>query len=107
MNDAPPPTTTRRTLLAGMALIAGAGALPARAEQSQAMNVVLLGDSIFDNKAYVGDGPDVIKQLSAALPVGRDRHARRAGRLDHQRHRGPARRHAERRDPPRRLGRRQ
>lgn len=70
MNDAPPPTTTRRTLLAGMALIAGAGALPARAEQSQAMNVVLLGDSIFDNKAYVGDGPDVIKQLSKALPAG-------------------------------------
>ena len=70
MNDAPPPTTTRRTLLAGMALIAGARALPARAEQSQAMNVVLLGDSIFDNKAYVGDGPDVIKQLGAALPSG-------------------------------------
>ena len=70
MNDAPPPTTTRRTLLAGMALIAGASALPARAEQSQAMNVVLLGNSIFDNKAYVGDGPDVIKQLGEALPSG-------------------------------------
>ena len=70
MNDAPPPFTTRRTLLAGMALIAVTGALPARAEQSQAMNVVLLGDSIFDNKAYVGDGPDVIAQLRAALPSG-------------------------------------
>lgn len=70
MNDAPPPFTTRRTLLAGMALIAGTGALPARAEQSQAMNVVLLGDSIFDNKSYVGDGPDVIAQLRAALPSG-------------------------------------
>jgi hypothetical protein len=69
MNDAPP-VTTRRTLLAGMALIAGASALPARAEQSQAMNVVLLGDSIFDNKSYVGDGPDVIAQLRAALPSG-------------------------------------
>jgi len=33
-------------------------------------NVVLLGDSIFDNKAYVGDGPDVIKQVSEALPSG-------------------------------------
>ena len=65
------PTTTRRDLLAGMALIAaGASALPARAEQSQAMNVVLLGDSIFDNKAYVGGGPDVITQLRAALPAG-------------------------------------
>ncbi len=40
------------------------------AQRSQAMNVVLLGDSIFDNKAYVGDGPDVIKQLSKALPAG-------------------------------------
>ncbi len=70
MNDAPPPTTTRRTMLAGMALMASASALPARAEPSQAMNVVLLGDSIFDNKAYVGDGPDVIAQLGAALPSG-------------------------------------
>jgi hypothetical protein len=69
MSDAPPPTTSRRKLLAGMALIAGASALPARA-QSQAMNVVLLGDSIFDNKAYVGDGPDVIAQLREALPSG-------------------------------------
>jgi GDSL-like Lipase/Acylhydrolase family len=70
MSDATPPTTTRRKLLVGMALIAGASALPARAEQSRAMNVVLLGDSIFDNKAYVGDGPDVIAQLREALPAG-------------------------------------
>ncbi len=33
-------------------------------------HVVLLGDSIFDNKAYVGDGPDVIAQLDETLPVG-------------------------------------
>jgi hypothetical protein len=33
-------------------------------------NVVLLGDSIFDNNSYVGDGPDVIEQLRAALPPG-------------------------------------
>jgi hypothetical protein len=31
-------------------------------------HVVLLGDSIFDNKAYVGDGPDVIVQVRATLP---------------------------------------
>ena len=31
-------------------------------------HVVLLGDSIFDNAAYVGGGPDVITQLRAALP---------------------------------------
>ena len=34
------------------------------------MNVVLLGDLIFDNKAYVGGGPDVIAQLGAMLPAG-------------------------------------
>ena len=69
MKDATP-APNRRTLLASMALLAGASALPARAEKGAAMNVVLLGDSIFDNKAYVGDGPDVIKQLGALLPAG-------------------------------------
>ena len=33
-------------------------------------HVILLGDSIFDNLAYVGNGPDVIGQLTAALPAG-------------------------------------
>lgn len=61
----------RRTLLAGVALLASGSAFPARGEESQAMkHVVLLGDSIFDNKAYVGEGPDVIEQVSAALPSG-------------------------------------
>jgi hypothetical protein len=69
MKDATP-APNRRTLLACMALLAGASALPARAEKGAPMNVVLLGDSIFDNKAYVGDGPDVIKQLGALLPAG-------------------------------------
>ncbi len=32
--------------------------------------VVLLGDSIFDNAAYVAGGPDVIKQVQACLPAG-------------------------------------
>ena len=31
-------------------------------------HVVLLGDSIFDNAAYVGGGPDVVKQLRSTLP---------------------------------------
>jgi hypothetical protein len=31
-------------------------------------HVVLLGDSIFDNGAYVRGGPDVIRQLQAVLP---------------------------------------
>jgi hypothetical protein len=33
-------------------------------------HVVLLGDSIFDNKAYVGGGPDVVAQLRGILPEG-------------------------------------
>ena len=33
-------------------------------------HVVLLGDSIFDNAAYVRGGPDVIRQLREALPAG-------------------------------------
>ena len=66
-----PRPTSRRTLLAGMALMATAGALPRRTEADPAMkHVVLLGDSIFDNKRFVGDGPDVIKELSGALPAG-------------------------------------
>ncbi len=33
-------------------------------------HVVLLGDSILDNAAYVGDGPDVVQQLHQRLPHG-------------------------------------
>lgn len=33
-------------------------------------HVVLLGDSIFDNSAYVGGAPDVIVQLREQLPAG-------------------------------------
>ncbi|WP_207479250.1 SGNH/GDSL hydrolase family protein [Arenibaculum pallidiluteum] len=32
--------------------------------------IVLLGDSIFDNAAYVAGGPDVVAQLNAVLPPG-------------------------------------
>jgi hypothetical protein len=31
-------------------------------------HVVLLGDSVFDNAAYVGRGPDVVQQLRTVLP---------------------------------------
>jgi hypothetical protein len=31
-------------------------------------HIALLGDSIFDNAAYVNGGPDVIRQLTAILP---------------------------------------
>ena len=33
-------------------------------------HVVLLGDSIFDNGAYVADGPDVVAQVREQLPAG-------------------------------------
>ena len=33
-------------------------------------HVVLLGDSVFDNSAYVAGGPDVVRQLQARLPAG-------------------------------------
>jgi hypothetical protein len=33
-------------------------------------HVVLLGDSIFDNKAYVRGGPDVVEHLRRRLPAG-------------------------------------
>ncbi|EMY33947.1 hypothetical protein D477_012248 [Arthrobacter crystallopoietes BAB-32] len=33
-------------------------------------HVVLLGDSIFDNQAYVDGGPDVVAQLRDELPAG-------------------------------------
>jgi GDSL-like lipase/acylhydrolase family protein len=33
-------------------------------------HVVLLGDSIFDNAAYVGGGPDVVRQVRELIPGG-------------------------------------
>lgn len=35
-------------------------------------HIVLLGDSIFDNAAYVGENPDVIRQLRTKLPESWD-----------------------------------
>jgi lysophospholipase L1-like esterase len=71
MTDETPHATSRRTLLAGMAFMAAAGALSSRAKAGGDMkHVILLGDSIFDNKRYVGEEPDVIDQLKADLPAG-------------------------------------
>lgn len=33
-------------------------------------HVVLLGDSVFDNEAYIAGGPDVVTQLRGCLPAG-------------------------------------
>jgi hypothetical protein len=58
-------------VLAGAAASCFTSGLPVLGNSAAAMNhVVLLGDSIFDNAAYVGNGPDVIRQLRAALPQG-------------------------------------
>jgi hypothetical protein len=34
------------------------------------VHIVLLGDSVFDNGAYVAGGPDVVRQLREILPAG-------------------------------------
>ena len=63
---------TRRTALA--AALAGpplaAAAPTAGAPANPPRPVVLLGDSVFDNAAYVPGGPAVIDHLRAALPGG-------------------------------------
>jgi hypothetical protein len=62
-------TTRRSLLLTGMAVIAAASSLPARAASS-GKHVVLLGDSAFANAAYTEGAPDVAAQLKALLPAG-------------------------------------
>jgi hypothetical protein len=67
---ASPPTLHRRRLVATFAA-ALLGRPAAAAQKMPAMrHVVLLGDSIFDNAAYVGGGPDVVTQLRQRLPSG-------------------------------------
>jgi hypothetical protein len=60
------PNPTRRSLLAGMAVIAAAASLPARAAAGK--HVVLLGDSALANEAYTEGAPDVAAQLKKLLP---------------------------------------
>ena len=68
MTDETGAVSPRRTALGGG--LAAAAAAPARAQPGAAGHVVLLGDSVFDNKAYVAGGPDVVTQLRARLPAG-------------------------------------
>jgi hypothetical protein len=60
-------TTRRRSILAGAALLPAARL---RAEDPAMGHVVLLGDSVLDNGAYVGGGPDVVRQVGERLPEG-------------------------------------
>ena len=68
MTDETGAVTPRRTALGGG--LAAAAVAPARAQPGAVGHVVLLGDSVFDNKAYVAGGPDVVTQLRARLPAG-------------------------------------
>jgi hypothetical protein len=63
---------SRRNLLTGLAaFLALAPGTYAQAENTAGMgHVVLLGDSVFDNAAYVGGGPDVVAQLREQLSAG-------------------------------------
>ncbi|HXG79057.1 MAG TPA: SGNH/GDSL hydrolase family protein [Methyloceanibacter sp.] len=65
-------SSTRRNFLRGAIAGAAALSLPARSRSAEARpkHIVLLGDSILDNGAYVGKGPDVIEQLGKRLPPG-------------------------------------
>ena len=59
-------------LAAGMAHAEPVKSSKAKSDTTESMpgHVVLLGDSIFDNKSYVKPGPPVIDQLRKALPAG-------------------------------------
>jgi hypothetical protein len=66
------PIKRRQVLASGAALLAAALMPQGRstAKEDAMKHVVLLGDSIFDNAAYVAGGPDVIRQLRERLPGG-------------------------------------
>jgi len=64
--------STRRSFVSGAFAASAALSLPPlrAAAEPQAKHIVLLGDSILANGAYVGGGPDVIQQLNKRLPAG-------------------------------------
>jgi hypothetical protein len=63
---------TRRRLLtaAGLIAVAHRPALAGARMEIPVRHIVLLGDSIFDNAAYVPGGKDVVHQLRERLPNG-------------------------------------
>src|SRR5947207_13405696 len=62
--------TRRGIFSAGIGAVVSPHALAAFEADGKPGHVVLLGDSIFDNKRYVDKGPAVIDQLREALPEG-------------------------------------
>lgn len=64
---------TRRDVLAaalGGSLLTATRSMAQGAQPRSSGHVVLLGDSIFDNKRYVGRDPSVVDQLRGELPKG-------------------------------------
>lgn len=57
---------SRRTAMILLGALAPSGARSAG--EASLNHVVLLGDSVFDNAAYVAGGPDVVSQLRERLP---------------------------------------
>src|SRR3954468_1020422 len=51
-------------------LVVGAAAMPAAkvVSEERMTHIALLGDSVIDNKAYVGGGPDVAEQVRSLAP---------------------------------------
>jgi GDSL-like Lipase/Acylhydrolase family len=60
----------RGFLIAGTAAVSCVPITTFGQGQTPMNHVVLLGDSIFDNAAYVAGGPDVVRQLREILPSG-------------------------------------
>ncbi len=63
---------SRREIVSALASVPmiGAGTYAQAAHTITMGHVVLLGDSVFDNAAYVSGGPDVVTQLRKRLPQG-------------------------------------
>lgn len=60
--------TSRRKFIAGVAALAAAGAAWPATQSRR--HFALLGDSVFDNAAYVDPGAEVVAQLRRRLPSG-------------------------------------
>jgi hypothetical protein len=63
-------TRVRLDRRAFLSAIGATALLPRSALGQSPMHIVLLGDSIFDNAAYVAGGPDVVRQVRDILPAG-------------------------------------
>ncbi len=58
---------SRRTFIAASSIATGLAMKSVAKDQSKKGHVVLLGDSILDNKPYVGNDPCVVEQVQSEL----------------------------------------